>query len=127
MSSLAKSLNVAKRSATAELAEFASSFDLADIDDFTLAKVRIHLFDTIGACIAGASQQVTIASEKTMAELASEGNIPVPGQKGRYDLLTAAFLAGAGHGLELDDGYRPAGNTSRSGYRPCYTSCGLSL
>ena len=110
MSSLAKSLNVAKRSATAELAEFASSFDLADIDDFTLAKVRIHLFDTIGACIAGASQQVTIASEKTMAELASEGNIPVPGQKGRYDLLTAAFLAGtAGHGLELDDGYRPAG------------------
>ena len=111
MNKLSEPFNAGGNSATAALAEFVVNFDLASIDDFTLDRARIHLFDTLGACIAGAVQQVTIASKKTMAELAPDGDVPVPGQSGRYNVLTAAFLAGtAGHGLELDDGYRPAGS-----------------
>jgi 2-methylcitrate dehydratase PrpD len=96
--------------ATADLAAFVTNLDLADVDEFTLGRARTHLFDTVGACITGAVQQVTVACEAAMAELLPGGEVPVPGQKGRYDVLTAAFLAGtAGHGLELDDGFRPAG------------------
>jgi len=96
--------------ATADLARFVINLDLKDVDDFTLGRARTHLFDTVGACVTGAVQQVTVACEAAMAELVPHGDIPVPGQKGRYDVLTAAFLGGtAGHGLELDDGFRPAG------------------
>ena len=110
MNKLPEPCNAGGNSATAALAEFVVNFDLVSVDDFTLGRARTHLFDTLGACIAGAVQQVTIASEKTMVELTPDGDVPVPGQSGRYNVLTAAFLAGtAGHGLELDDGYRPAG------------------
>ncbi|MBO43712.1 MAG: hypothetical protein CMM28_08310 [Rhodospirillaceae bacterium] len=96
--------------ATALLARFVTNLDLDDVDDFTLSRARTHLFDTVGACVTGAVQQVTIACKAAMDELLPGGDIPVPGQKGRYDVLTAAFLGGtAGHGLELDDGFRPAG------------------
>jgi 2-methylcitrate dehydratase PrpD len=96
--------------ATADLARFTVNLDLKDVDAFTVERAKTHLFDTVGACITGAVQQVTVACEAAMSELLPGGDVPVPGQKGRYDVLTAAFLGGtAGHGLELDDGFRPAG------------------
>lgn len=111
MNIMRKPADAAVKGATEALAEFVVNLDLADVDDFTLGRARTHLFDTVGACITGAVQQVTVASEAAMAELVPGGDVPVPGQKGRYDVLTAAFLAGtAGHGLELDDGFRPAGS-----------------
>ncbi|HAA93177.1 MAG: hypothetical protein CMM48_00905 [Rhodospirillaceae bacterium] len=96
--------------ATATLAHFVTNLDLDDVDEFTRGRARTHLFDTVGACVTGAVQQVTVACESAMSELLPGGEVPVPGQKGRYDVLTAAFLSGtAAHGLELDDGFRPAG------------------
>lgn len=110
MNIMRKPAATAVEGATASLAHFVTNLDLADVDEFTLGRARTHLFDTIGACVTGAVQQVTVASEAAMSELLPGGEVPVPGQKGRYDVLTAAFLGGtAAHGLELDDGFRPAG------------------
>ena len=60
--------------ATADLARFVINLDLKDVDDFTLGRARTHLFDTVGACVTGAVQQVTVACEAAMAELV-KGNV----------------------------------------------------
>ncbi len=92
---------------TAVLAGFLAGLRLEDVDDFALHAARRHVIDTMAALIAGAEQEVTGVAERVLARVHGTGAVPVPGFAARYDLLTAAYLGGtAGHGLELDDGYR---------------------
>lgn len=66
-----------------------------------------HFLDTVGVIIAGANGELAERTEATLAAVRSPGRIPVPGRRRRADLLDAAHIAGtAGHGIELDDGYR---------------------
>lgn len=93
---------------TKALARFVSGLSYDDLDAVTLARLHSHTLDTIGVCLAGSRQQVTDVAAAVMGELMAAGPVPVPGLSIRTDPLTAAFLAGtAGHGLELDDGFRP--------------------
>lgn len=66
-----------------------------------------HFLDTLGVIIAGSSGDLAGRAEAVLARVRAAGNIPVPGRHRRADLLDAAYIAGtAGHGIELDDGYR---------------------
>jgi len=66
-----------------------------------------HFLDTLGVIIAGASGDLAGRAEAVLARVRVAGRIPVPGRSRRADLLDAAYIAGsAGHGIELDDGYR---------------------
>ncbi len=99
--------------ATRRLADFASSLRYEDLDAATRHAAKRHILDTLGACLAGAGLGTTDAAEAVLAEgvdadgLAG-GTVPVPGRARRADAPTAAYVGGAaGHGLELDDGFRP--------------------
>lgn len=93
---------------TKALARFVATLSFDDIDAAALYKVRCHVLDTIGVCLAGGRQDVSRMAESVLEELTAPGAVPVPGLSRRTDALSAAFLAGtAGHGLELDDGFRP--------------------
>ena len=101
-------LNDPGRGATRRLADFASSLTYDDLDAETRHAAKRHILDTLGACLAGSAQPVTEAAEAIFAQGLAEGPVPVPGRRRRADAATAAYLGGvAGHGLELDDGYRP--------------------
>ena len=66
-----------------------------------------HFLDTLGVVIAGSSGELAGRAEAVLAKVRGAGCIPVPGRQRRADLLDAAYIAGtAGHGIELDDGYR---------------------
>jgi 2-methylcitrate dehydratase PrpD len=66
-----------------------------------------HFLDTLGVIIAGSSGDLAGRTETVLAKVRAAGTIPVPGRRRRADLLDAAYIAGtAGHGIELDDGYR---------------------
>jgi 2-methylcitrate dehydratase PrpD len=66
-----------------------------------------HFLDTLGVIIAGSSGDLAGRAEAVLARVRAAGNVPVPGRQRRADLLDAAYIAGtAGHGIELDDGYR---------------------
>ena len=94
--------------ATRRLARFAADLSYGDLDAATRHAAKRHILDTLGACLAGSAQPVTEAAEAVLAEGTAEGAVPVPGRRRRADAATAAYLGGAaGHGLELDDGYRP--------------------
>ena len=93
--------------ATEALVKFASGLRYDDIPEAAIHAARRHSLDTVGAILAGARQHATKAVKQTLLELAGTGNAPVPGLTRRFDPLSAAYIAGtAGHGLELDDGYR---------------------
>jgi len=95
---------------TKKLANFVSRLNFNDFDDVTLTKAKTHLLDTIGTCLAGSRQPEAEIAAATLFDITPAGTIPVPGRAQRTDFLTAALLTGtAGHGLELDDGFRAAG------------------
>ena len=99
--------SVSRPGPTADLAGFLAGLRLNGVDDFARNAARRHLIDTLGAVVAGASQEVTGVAERVLARVHGKGDVLVPGFAAKYDVLTAAYLAGtAGHGLELDDGYR---------------------
>lgn len=80
-------------------------WDALDVDVKHSAKR--HFLDTLGVIIAGSSGELAGRAETVLANVRAGGRIPVPGRQRRADLLDAAYIAGtAGHGIELDDGYR---------------------
>jgi len=98
---------VSKPGPTSDLAGFLAGLRGSQVDAFARHAARRHLIDTLAAVIAGAGQEVTGIAERVLAGVHGTGHVPVPGFAARYDVLTSAYLAGtAGHGLELDDGYR---------------------
>jgi len=103
-----KAAGLATPGPTRVLAEFAAGLDLAQVDDFARHAARRHTIDTLGAMIAGATQDATLSVEKALAAAGiGAGNVPMAGVTQRYDVLSATYIGGtSGHGLELDDGYR---------------------
>lgn len=66
-----------------------------------------HLVDTVGAIAAGSRETTTRLAEAAIAAVRTGGSVPLAGTDRRFDMLDAAYIAAvAGHGLELDDGYR---------------------
>lgn len=97
----------AEMGATQALVKFASGLRYDAIPDAARHAAKRHCLDTIGAVLAGTRQHATRVVEHTLRELAGDGIAAVPGLSHRVDPLSAAYIAGtAGHGLELDDGYR---------------------
>jgi 2-methylcitrate dehydratase PrpD len=93
--------------ATAALVAFVSGLRFDALDAEVRHCARRHLLDTVGVMISGAAGGVATRAEAVLASARSGGDVPVPGRARRADLLDAAFLGGtAGHGIELDDGYR---------------------
>ncbi len=93
--------------ATRALAVRIAGANFADLDDQTVHRAKYHILDSIGAILAGARQPVTKIAGRALESAGCSGNVPVAGQHTRTDMLSAAYLSGAaGHGLELDDGYR---------------------
>lgn len=92
---------------TRRLSEFCAGLAFADLDAAARRAVGRHLLDTLGAAIAGAQGLPARIAARTLAEVGSEGPMPVPGMAGSWNRLAAAYLMGASaHGLEVDDGYR---------------------
>jgi len=84
-----------------------ANLEFSDLDDQTVHRAKYHILDTIGAILAGAQQEVTGIAGRALERAGCGGDTPVAGRRSRADMLSAAFLGGAaGHGLELDDGYR---------------------
>lgn len=99
--------NARRSGATARLAEFCAGLQFEHLDDAARRALRRHLLDTLGAAIAGSRGAPARIAARTLAELGSGGEVPVPGFNRRWQRLSAAYLLGASaHGLELDDGYR---------------------
>ncbi len=93
--------------ATRALAEFVSQAGTVGFDERTMHRARYHTLDTVGALISGAVQGTTEIAVKSVLMTGASGDVPVPGRAERFDLTTAALVSGtAGHGLEVDDGYR---------------------
>lgn len=93
--------------ATKRLAAHVAAIRYDRLDARTSHRAKYHTLDSIGAVLAGATQEVTGITERALLKAGTGGRVPVAGRKTRMDMLSAAFLNGtAGHGLELDDGYR---------------------
>ena len=93
--------------ATRVLADFVAQARTVDFDARTMQRARYHTLDTVGALISGAVQETTETAVKSVLMIGARGDVPVPGRSERFDLTTAALISGtAGHGLEVDDGYR---------------------
>lgn len=93
---------------THALTAFAKGVRWAELDAGTQAAAQRHLTDTLGVMLAGSTQTLTTRAAAGLAAVRpAGGTVPVLGHSRRWDLLDAAYLgAAAGHGLELDDGYR---------------------
>ena len=98
----------AEMGATEALVKFASGLRYEAIPESARHAARRHSLDTVGAILAGSRQRATRIVERTLIELGTKGTAAVPGLAPRFGPLAAAYIGGtAGHGLELDDGYRP--------------------
>jgi len=92
---------------TGELVDFAKRCSWHELPAEARHCAIRHLLDTVGTMIAGASGHVACSAERMLANVHPAGSVPVPGRSRRADMLDGAFLAAtAGHGIELDDGYR---------------------
>lgn len=93
--------------ATDAIVRFVSDARYDSLPDEVIHFAKRHFLDTVGVMIAGAQGEIASQVEAMVANVRPAGNTPVPGRRRRADLLDAAYLGGtAGHGLELDDGYR---------------------
>jgi len=90
--------------ATEALAAFAAGLRWEALDDGVRHAARRHLLDTVGVMIAGAPGP---AAERVARTVDSVGTVLIPGRREGAGLLDAALIGGtAGHGIELDDGFR---------------------
>lgn len=100
-------MSAASGSPTQQLAAFSAGLRYEHLSQDERRSCARHLLDTVGACVAGASSNVSRIAAGFARDIVGSGRVAVPGQRERYDSLTAAWLGGAAaHGLEVDDGYR---------------------
>jgi 2-methylcitrate dehydratase PrpD len=93
--------------ATKRLVRFAAGLGYADLTEAERKAIRRHVLDTLGACLAGSRGEAAQIAAAVLRDVTAPGQFCAPGMKERFDILTAAFLAGGScHGIELDDGYR---------------------
>ncbi|TJZ90923.1 MmgE/PrpD family protein [Paracoccus gahaiensis] len=93
--------------ATEALLDMGDALRDAPLPDTVTHAATRHLLDTTGAILAGMDQQVSRALAQVLAPSATTGGMAVPGAGLRLPPDAFAYLTGtAGHGIELDDGYR---------------------
>lgn len=96
----------AQTGTTRRIAEFSTGLDWHALPEPVRRRATAHLVDTLGAIIAGMSGEVA----GHVAALIGPGtgqDLKLPGGAGRASGGAFALICGtAGHGIELDDGYR---------------------
>jgi len=90
---------------TAALVEWVDGLRFEALDAATRHAAIRHAIDTIGVIAAGAGSALTGRVVSLLPE--TGGPVAVPGLSRGFPLLDSVYVGGcAGHGLELDDGYR---------------------
>lgn len=93
--------------ATEALLDMIDTLRTATIPEDALHAARRHLYDTAGVMLGGMQQDVSQALVRIMRAGDTPNGHPAPGTDLRLPAEALAFLTGsAGHGIELDDGYR---------------------
>lgn len=93
------------RGQTAALIEWVNDLSFEALPATTRHAATRHMIDTVGVIMAGAGSELTGRVVSLLAQ--AEGPVTVPGLRRGFPLLEAVYVGGcAGHGLELDDGYR---------------------
>jgi len=92
---------------TQRIADFTVDLEWRRLDETVRRAVKRHFFDTVGVIVAGAAGEIVGQAEHAIGAVRAPGDVPVLGRRRRADILDACYLsATAGHGIELDDGYR---------------------
>jgi 2-methylcitrate dehydratase PrpD len=92
---------------TKQLIRFATGLSYSDLTDAERKAIRRHVLDTLGACLAGSRGEAAQIAASVLRDVTAPGQFCAPGMEEKFDILSAAFLAGGScHGIELDDGYR---------------------
>lgn len=92
---------------TQRIVDFAVDLKWQTLDETVRRAVKRHFFDTVGVIVAGAAGEIVGRAEGAIGTVRAPGAVPVFGRRRRADILDACYLsATAGHGIELDDGYR---------------------
>lgn len=92
---------------TSRLLRKLKTADWQSLDEITRTAARRHLLDTVAVIVAGSKEQTTQVAMEALAAVRPTGDLPTLLSARRFDVLDAAYvMAVAGHGLELDDGYR---------------------
>lgn len=93
--------------ATNALLDMAEGLQDIALPDAVIHAATRHLLDTTGAILAGLRQDVSAAMMQVLAPSHVATGLSVPGSSLRLPPDAFALLTGtAGHGIELDDGYR---------------------
>ncbi|WP_279483319.1 MmgE/PrpD family protein [Aureimonas sp. SK2] len=92
-------------SATAALARFAAELRYEDIPSDLREKIKLHILDSIGCGVAGASNPLTGQLARFAVGEYAAGPCPILGSETRLGPIGAAFVnAGAMNALDFDDG-----------------------
>ncbi len=93
-------------SLTLRIARFAARLTLEDIPDEVREKAKLHILDTVGCGIAGASSDLARRLIDFVATEHGAGTIPVLGSARSFGPAAAAFAnAAAMNALDFDDGF----------------------
>jgi 2-methylcitrate dehydratase PrpD len=92
-------------SLTSRVCRFVSGLDIGDIPEEIRHKVKLHILDTLGCGIAGASSTLAVSMRKFIGLEHGDGNVPVFGTPFRLGPAAAAFANSAAmNALDYDDG-----------------------
>ena len=86
------------------LARFVSTTDLSTMPEKTLANAKMHILDTFGVALAGASTEVAGIALKYCQSLGACNDSSIWGSRAKAAVSTAAFANGLlAHALDYDD------------------------
>jgi len=86
------------------LARFVSATDLSTMPDKTLANAKMHILDTLGVALAGASTEVAEIALAYCKSLGASAESSIWGTRAKVAVSTAAFANGLlAHALDYDD------------------------
>ncbi len=89
------------------LAAFAAGLRFEDVPSEVIARAKLHILDTLGTALAGASYdfaEPSLAGVQALSAGESEGRHPVIGMDARLPLRDAVLINGIlAHGLDYDD------------------------
>lgn len=95
---------VGSRTASEQLAAFASGLELSDVPDGVVAAAKLHLLDTLGCAIGAAALDIATPARAMVAAAATQGPATVIGDATARPAADAALANGAlAHGLDFDD------------------------
>lgn len=90
---------------TRQLAEFIVGFELAQLPDRLLTKLKLHILDTFGAVIGGSREDASKIVFRVVSPMGGTGEATAIGHGNRLPAMSAGLVNGtSAHCLELDDG-----------------------